>query len=220
MSNPTELPDLDKLEAYATSSKKGDWHATEAMLNMLDEDDVLALVAAARRAQPEGEAPQAEPPRMNTDESREYLIKFMEKHFTDRTYHRYIRGERGSVNLAGDFAWQMARALRMLESAPAATLSPLCGAQHAESGKEVAAKPPFPISDDEMAALRRFWECATDGEGYDVEKSMMQRLAEMGLVQRKSGAYYMATDFGLYILGEYTIQRAAQLDGGQEGSGS
>lgn len=99
-----------------------------------------------------------------------------------------------------------------------ATLSPLCGAQHAESGKEVAAKPPFPISDDEMAGLRRFLECATDGESYDVEKSMMQRLAEMGLVQRKSGAYYMATDFGLYVLDEYTIQRAAQLDGGQEGS--
>ncbi|GAA0437150.1 hypothetical protein ACFOY5_10895 [Massilia aurea] len=87
-------------------------------------------------------------------------------------------------------------------------------------GTPEAPKPPFPISDDEIAALRRFWECATDGEGYDVEKSMMQRLAEMGLVQRKSGAYYMATDFGLYILGEYTIQRAAQLDGGQEGSES
>jgi hypothetical protein len=87
-------------------------------------------------------------------------------------------------------------------------------------GTPEAPKPPFPITDDEMAALRRFWECATDGEGYDVDKSMMQRLAEMGLVQRKSGAYYMATDFGLYVLGEYTIQRAAQLDGGQEGSGS
>ena len=83
-------------------------------------------------------------------------------------------------------------------------------------GTPEAPKPPFPISDDEMAALRRFWECATDGEGYDVEKPMMQRLAEMGLVQRKSGAYYMATEFGLYVLGEYTMERAAQLDGGQE----
>ena len=85
-------------------------------------------------------------------------------------------------------------------------------------GTPEAPKPTFPISDDEMAALRRFWECATDGEGYDVEKSMMQRLAEMGLVHRKSGAYYMATEFGLYVLGEYTMERAAQLDGGQEGS--
>ena len=92
--------------------------------------------------------------------------------------------------------------------------------QRSAPGTPEAPKPPFPISDDEMAALRRFWECATDGEGYDVDKSMMQRLAEMGLVQRKSGAYYMATEFGLYVLGEYTMERAAQLDGGQEGSES
>lgn len=90
----------------------------------------------------------------------------------------------------------------------------LAAQQVAGPGTPEAPKPPFPISDDEMAALRRFWECATDGEGYDVEKPMMQRLAEMGLVQRKSGAYYMSTEFGLYMLGEYTTQ----LDGGQEGS--
>lgn len=87
-------------------------------------------------------------------------------------------------------------------------------------GTPEAPQPPFQVSDEEMAALRRFWECASDGEGYDVEKTMMQRLAEMGLVQRKSGAYYMVTEFGLYVLREYTIPRAAQLDGGQEGSKS
>ena len=92
---------------------------------------------------------------------------------------------------------------------PAATSAP---------GTPEAPQPPFPVSDDEMAALRRFWECASDGEGYDVEKTMMQRLAEMGLVQRKSGAYYMVTEFGLYVLREYTVKRAAQLDGGQEAS--
>lgn len=102
-------------------------------------------------------------------------------------------------------------AIELMDSQRAASSAP---------GTPEAPKPPFPISDDEMAALRRFWECATDGEGYDVEKPMMQRLAEMGLVQRKSGSYYMSTDFGLYVLGEYTIQRAAQLDGGQEGSES
>jgi hypothetical protein len=65
---------------------------------------------------------QAEPERMDTDESREYLVKFMEQHFTDTTFHRYIRGQiSGSAPLAGDFAWQMARALRMLPAAnPAA----------------------------------------------------------------------------------------------------
>lgn len=92
-----------------------------------------------------------------------------------------------------------------------------CAVMHRAGQQEpvAAPKPPFPISDDEMAALRRFWECATDDEGYDVSKRMMQRLADMGLVQRKSGAYYMSTDFGLYVLGEYTVDRAAQLDGGQ-----
>ena len=85
---------------------------------------------------------------------------------------------------------------------------------HSAPGTPEAPKPTFPISDYEMAALRRFWECATDGEGYDVEKSMMQRLAEMGLVQRKSGAYYMSTEFGLYVLGEYTMDRAAAPKGG------
>ena len=60
-----------------------------------------------------------EPEKMTTDQSREYLVKFMEQHFTDKTYHRYIRGERGAVNLAGDFAWQMARALRMIQPSTA-----------------------------------------------------------------------------------------------------
>lgn len=62
-----------------------------------------------------------EPERLNTDQSREYLVKFMEQHFTDKTYHRYIRGQMGGrQHLAGDFAWQMARALRMVLAPPAA----------------------------------------------------------------------------------------------------
>jgi len=61
---------------------------------------------------------------MTTDEAREYLVGFMEQHFTDKTFHRYIRGQiGGSGPLAGDFAWQMARALRML-GAPASADNP------------------------------------------------------------------------------------------------
>lgn len=49
MSNPTELPDLDKLEL--------DMHKNpEAAFAILDPQQVLALIAIARRAQPEGEA--------------------------------------------------------------------------------------------------------------------------------------------------------------------
>ena len=58
-----------------------------------------------------------EPERFNTEQSREYLIGFMKQYFTDKTYHRYIRAERTGNNLAGDFAWQMARALRMIAAA-------------------------------------------------------------------------------------------------------
>ena len=134
-----QLPDLDKMLAACRVALVSLAHAAEKHgIYQTDYERFSAAVEefAARRAQPEGEAPQAEPVRMSTDESREYLVKFMEKNFTDKTYHRYIRGEH-PYPIAGDFAWQMARALRMLERAPAATLSPLCGAQHAESGKEL-----------------------------------------------------------------------------------
>jgi hypothetical protein len=56
---------------------------------------------------------------LTIDEARECLVAFMERHFTDKTFHRYIRGQRGSVNLAGDFAWQMATALCALTPASA-----------------------------------------------------------------------------------------------------
>ncbi|MES2262171.1 MAG: hypothetical protein V4724_26930 [Pseudomonadota bacterium] len=68
-------------------------------------------------------AAEAEPEKLNTEQSREYLVSFMERHFIDKTFHRYIRGQRVNVNLAGDFAWQMARALRLIfaAAAPSAT---------------------------------------------------------------------------------------------------
>lgn len=53
---------------------------------------------------------------------------------------------------------------------------------------------------NEMAALRRFNETCEDGEGYDVPKEMMQRLAGIGAVRRTSGSYYEATEFGMYVL--------------------
>lgn len=67
---------------------------------------------------PAAEQAAAEPMRISIDQSRDYLVEFMNKHFTDKTFRSYIRGEHvGRANLAGDFAWQMARALRMLEAA-------------------------------------------------------------------------------------------------------
>lgn len=51
----------------------------------------------------------------DTDSAREFLVKFTEQHFTDKTFHRYIRNDQGNrQGLAGDFAWQLAKALESL----------------------------------------------------------------------------------------------------------
>jgi hypothetical protein len=77
-----------------------------------------------------------EPPRMTTDEAREYLVKFMEQHFTDKTFHRYIRAQRVDGGLAGDFAWQMARVLAgMANRAPATSTAGVGDRPVAEVGK-------------------------------------------------------------------------------------
>lgn len=90
----------------------------------------------------------AEPEHMSTDESREYLVKFMEQHFTDKTFHRYIRGEYPTRNnLAGDFAWQLARALRM-PAAPAAQ-APV---QNAEEVRRAALEEAAKMCDEKFRA--------------------------------------------------------------------
>ena len=59
---------------------------------------------------------------------------------------------------------------------------------------------PVPVNDEERAALERFHECVTDGEGWDVPKAMMQRLARIGLVRRVTANLYEHTEFGLAVL--------------------
>lgn len=67
---------------------------------------------------------------------------------------------------------------------------------------------PFGIMPDEMKALERFHECATDGQDYDVPKEMMRRLAEIGLLRRVTANYYAHTTFGLSVLnGEFVAQQ-------------
>jgi hypothetical protein len=56
------------------------------------------------------------------------------------------------------------------------------------------------LKPEEIAALRRFDECAQDGEGYDVAPEMMARLAEIGVVRRLVGRYFKATEFGVRVL--------------------
>ena len=50
------------------------------------------------------------------------------------------------------------------------------------------------ITHDEAKAAIRFCETCDDGEGYDVPKQMMTRLAALKLVERKGGGYYQQTE--------------------------
>lgn len=61
-------------------------------------------------------------------------------------------------------------------------------------------RPAALLNAEEFAALQRFYECALDGEGYDVPDAMMRRLAEIGVIRRRSGTYYLTTDFGDALL--------------------
>lgn len=55
----------------------------------------------------------------DTDSAREYLVRWMPEHFpSDRTFSAHIREE-----LAGDFAWQLAKALSAMQSPDAAAVS-------------------------------------------------------------------------------------------------
>lgn len=49
------------------------------------------------------------------------------------------------------------------------------------------------LTDEEKNAALRFCETCEDGEGYDVPKPMMKRLAELGLVVHKGGGWYEGT---------------------------
>ena len=49
------------------------------------------------------------------------------------------------------------------------------------------------LTDEEKKAALRFCETSGDGEGYDVPKPMMKRLAELGLVAHKGCGWYEGT---------------------------
>ena len=49
------------------------------------------------------------------------------------------------------------------------------------------------LTEKEKNAALRFCETCEDGEGYDVPKAMMKRLADLGLVVHKGGGWYEGT---------------------------
>ncbi len=75
--------------------------------------------------------------------------------------------------------------------------------------QEPVASLPFAILDEEMTDLLRFYECATDGEGYDVPRVRMERLAEIGLVHRVTASFYECTTFGLSVINGDFSERPA-----------
>jgi len=59
---------------------------------------------------------------------------------------------------------------------------------------------PVALTEDERKALGCFQETTDDGEGYDVPKQMMRRLAQIGVVHHASRGIYGITDFGHFVL--------------------
>jgi hypothetical protein len=60
---------------------------------------------------------------------------------------------------------------------------------------------------DDMAALKRFYECCCDFEagGHDVPKDAMKRLTELGAVRSIGFGRHQTTAFGDYLLGELAL---------------
>jgi hypothetical protein len=251
MSNPTELPDLLPCPfCGGTNIDPAEWSASDGKSGP-GCGDCGALAESAddwnRRAQPEGEAPQAdwisavvrdvaELPDRDSPPGREDMMLV-----TVNELHDIIE-----------------------RHAPVTSLSPLCGAQHAESGKEVPAwrdahKKVYPnFQQDDLAAhVKLAWaeqeilqlraalaaqqaaapaDCSgtpsscPDNEGYGCHCSApgtpeapagyvivpiepTERMIYEGGIGRRD-QMVDAADVWRQML------RAAQLDGGQEGSGS
>ena len=72
---------------------------------------------------------------------------------------------------------------------------------------KLAQEPVAWLTNDERKALERFTETCDDGEGYDVPKQMMQRLAQIGVVHHTSGGVYSTTEFGRWVIDAAPPQR-------------
>jgi hypothetical protein len=63
------------------------------------------------------------------------------------------------------------------------------------------------LQEKDLRALKRFYETTEDGEGYDIGKDAVQRLAELGCLQRVgTTTRYGLTSFGLYVIGYFDYE--------------
>jgi hypothetical protein len=76
-----------------------------------------------------------------------------------------------------------------------------------QSVAELAAKKEREVmlSADDMADLERLREVFDDGEGWDLPKDRMKRLAELGVVRWQGATRYSITSFGHYCLGDLKL---------------
>lgn len=83
-----------------------------------------------------------------------------------------------------------------------AILQDICDAaiQHYIDRAALAQPEPVSSTPEELAAFLRFDETTGDDGSYDIEKPMMRRLAEIGLVYRKFASYYQTTEYGMSVL--------------------
>lgn len=63
------------------------------------------------------------------------------------------------------------------------------------------------LNPEDMAALERLDETSSDGEGYDLPKSQMVRLADLGVVRHHSAGRYSITSFGRWVLGSQALRK-------------
>jgi Lar family restriction alleviation protein len=136
MSNPTDLlncpfcggdaqTDFIEGESYLIEC-----YACRAETGIKDSEED-AIAAWNRRAQSEGEAPQAVPDRIQS--------KWLREIAQDAGFNLNMRQELVVPAPHHDVEPYLRRLLKLVK-VPAATLSHLCGAQHAESGKEAASE--------------------------------------------------------------------------------
>lgn len=71
-----------------------------------------------------------------------------------------------------------------------------------------------PLTDADMEDLKRLREVFDDGQGYDVPKERMKRLAELGVVRWHGREVYSITAFGMYCLGdwEFPLRTAEEIN--------
>ena len=103
----------------------------------------------------------------------------------------------------------MKLALEALNSFPPRHLTPLISNARTALREALAEQPAQQepvawLTDDEREAFERFNETCEDGEGYDVPKTMMRRLAEIGVIHHTSRGIYGITKFGRSLVGYTT----------------